>query len=524
MNPRFSIVTPVYNPPLDVFDATIESIVKQTFTDWEWILVDDCSPDPAVREALRALAAREPRVTVIERAVNGGIVAATNDGVDVASGEFIAFVDNDDLLVRHALARVDGVLEDNEEIDYVYTDEDKVYPDGSFADTFKKPDWSPERFRHQMYTSHLSVIRTSLVREVGGLRDGFDGSQDHDLVLRVTEKARVVWHIPEVLYHWRVTPGSAAGDPNAKPYAWDAGVKAVAEQVKRLGIKAEVVKGRVPGRYTLLREPDTTTSVSIIIPTRGTPGRVRGEMRVYLVEMVRSIIRTTRHENYEFVVVYDSSTPETVLEQLREVAGDHLVLVEFKEEFNFSRKCNVGFLHSKGDVVLFMNDDMEAFSDGPIENLIAPLREEGVGITGARLLFEDTRHQHAGLCYGDGSIAHGLYRYAMDEPGYADALWINREVSALTGACIAMKRETFIDAGGFTETLPLNFNDVDLSMKVRHLGLRLVWLENVTLFHFESVSRSTIVESVEVEIMKSRWGNFEIMREKFALPLWGPSV
>lgn len=516
--PRFSIVTPVYAPPLDDFAATVESVLGQQHTDWEWVLVDDRSPDSEIRDVLAALAQRDSRVRVIERAENGGIVAATNDAIDAASGEFLVFLDNDDLLTVDALAVVDAALLKNDEIDYLYSDEDKVYPRGNFGEEFHKPAWSPERFRHQMYTSHLSVLRRSLVVELGGLRTGFDGSQDHDLVLRATERARAIHHVPEVLYHWRVTKGSTAGDPNAKPYAWDAGVKAVAEQVERLGIRAEVVKGRVPGRYTLLREPDLTTPVSIIIPTRGTAGRVRGEIRVYIVEMLRSLLAVTQHAAVEIVVVYDTGTPQAVLDELRDVVGDRLVLVEFTEEFNFSRKCNVGFLHATGDVVVFMNDDMEAYSAGPIEQLIAPLREEGVGATGARLLFEDTQHQHAGVSYGDGSIAHGLYRYGMDEPGYADALWINREVSALTGACLAMTRETYERSGGFSEPLGLNFNDVDLCMKVRSLGLRLVWLENVTLFHFESVSRSTKVYKFEIEIMKSRWGDFELIRDAYALP------
>jgi GT2 family glycosyltransferase len=522
--PRFSIVTPVYDPSLENFHAAVESVVNQDFTDWEWVVVEDSSPNAAVRAALRDLAQGEARVRLIEREENGGIVAASNDGIDGAAGEFLVFLDDDDLLTPDALSCVEEVLREDDEVDYVYSDEDKVYADGSFGETFRKPDWSPERLMHQMYTSHLSVVRTSLVREIGGLREGFDGSQDHDLVLRISEKARTVAHIPAVLYHWRVTEGSAAGDSNAKPYAWDAGLRAVAEHVTRLGIDATVVKGKVPGRYTLLRTPDRSTPTSIIIPTRGTQGRVRGTMRVYIVEMIRSIVATSRHDNLEFVVVYDSVTPSFVLDELRVIAGDRLVLVEFAEEFNFSRKCNVGYLHASGDVLLFMNDDMEAYSDGVVEQLIAPLKEDGVGMTGARLLFEDTRHQHAGLCYGDGSIAHGLYRYPMDARGYADALWMNREVSALTGACVAITRENFELVGGFSEALGLNFNDVDFSMKVRSLGLRLLWLENVTLFHFESVSRSTVVESFEIEIMKARWGNFEKMREKYALPPWGPPV
>jgi len=522
--PRLSVITPVYNPSVEAFAETVESVFRQRFSDWEWILVNDGSPNPDIVSALSALVERDSRVTVLTRERNGGIVAASNDGIAVASGEFLAFLDDDDLLRVDAFDEVIAAINARDDIDYVYSDEDKIMLDGTIDEQFRKPDWSPERLRHQMYTSHFSVIRTSLVREVGGFRDGYDGSQDHDLVLRVTELSRRIWHIPKPLYHWRVGIGSAAGDPTAKPYAWTAGVRAVQDQVDRLGITAKVIRGKVPGRYTLLRKPDVTTPVSIIVPTRGTIGRVRGVNRAFILDMVRSIIGATHHEDYEIVVVYDTGTPAGILEQLIEIGGGRIVLVEFDEPFNFSRKCNVGYLHARGDVLVFMNDDMEAFSDGPIENLIAPLIEEGVGMTGARLLFEDTTHQHAGLCYGDGSIAHGLYRYAMDAPGHGDALWMNREVSALTGACIALTRQTFEDVGGFSEPLGLNFNDVDLSMKVRASGKRLLWMEAVTLFHFESVSRSTVVEAFEIETMKSRWGDFEKMREKYALPLWGPDA
>jgi GT2 family glycosyltransferase len=515
-----SIVTPVYNPPLDVFAETCQSVVAQTFDDWEWILVDDKSPDPAVRTALQRLSKTDSRIRVIEREANGGIVAATNDGVGSAAGEFIAFLDNDDLLLPAALEAVARVIDERADVDYIYTDEDKLYEDGSTGEVFRKPDWSPERLRGQMYTSHLSVIRSSLVREVGGLRAGFDGSQDHDLVLRISERARAIHHIPKVLYRWRVIPGSTAGDANAKPYAWEAGLKAVTEHVARVGIKATVDKGQVPGTYSIRREPDFTTPTSVIIPTRGTIGVVRGEPRVFVIEMVRSLLADSRHSNLEIVVVYDFGTPEAVIAELTDIGRERITLVEFVEDFNFSRKCNIGALHARGDVLVFMNDDMETYSAGAIENLIAPLREDGVGMTGARLLFEDTTHQHAGLTYGGGDIAHGHYRNPRDSPGYFAALLVNREVSGLTGACVAIRRETFEAVGGFTERLPLNFNDVDFSLKVRFLGLRLLWLEAVTLFHFESVSRSTVVTEAEIQFMISRWGNFRRIRDPYALPAW----
>jgi len=285
-----SVLTPVYEPPIAALRAAIGSVRAQDFEDWELILVDDRSPSDEVRAVLREAAAADRRITVLEREVNGGIVAASNDAIEAAAGEFFVLLDNDDLLARGALAHVARTLASDPTIDYVYSDEDKISPTGEHYEEFRKPDWSPERLRGQMYTSHLSVLRGSLVREVGGFHEGFDGSQDHDLVLRVTERARRVVHIPHVLYHWRVVPGSAAGDVNAKPYAWVAGRKAVQAHMDRLGLPAKVDFGSLPGTYTVHREASSDHLVSIVIPTRGSSGIVWGAERVFVVEAVRSVL------------------------------------------------------------------------------------------------------------------------------------------------------------------------------------------------------------------------------------------
>ncbi|MDM4762952.1 glycosyltransferase [Galbitalea sp. SE-J8] len=507
-SPLFSVITPVYDPPLDVFRETATSLIEQSFTDWEWVLVDDASPVGTVREELVALAARDPRIRVRTRSSNGGIVAASNDALDEATGEFAVLLDHDDELTPGALEAVAAALAADPAIDYLYSDE-AVVEDGIVRGEFRKPDWSPERLRHQMYTSHLSVLRLDLVREVGGFHPDAVGAQDHDLVLRVTERARAIRHLPEVLYHWRVVPGSTADgrDADAKPYAWDAGARAVTASLERVGIDAVVAKGPSRGYYRLLRPSPHGASVSVIIPTMGSRGLVRGDPRYFVVEMVRSLVERSSGLDVEYVVVYDPPTPPRVLDELRAIAGAALTLVPFTERFNFSEKCNAGFVASRGDYVVFLNDDMEAISDDPLGQLVAPLAEESVGMTGARLLFESTRHQHAGIVYGSGTIYPAYYRTAMDHPGAFGDLWVNREVSALTGACMALRRATFEEAGGFSEAFPLNYNDIDLCMKVRSQGRRLVWLQNVILFHFESISRETAVSPDEIRLVQSRWGS-----------------
>ncbi len=506
MAPTFSVLTPVYEPPLDALREAIASVREQTFSDWELVLVDDLSPSDEVRDVLRAAAAADPRVRVVERERNGGIVAASNDAIAAATGEFLVLLDNDDLLVPTALERVHEVLVLDPKVDYVYSDEDKIGADGVLYDEFRKPAWSPQRLRSQMYTSHLSVLRASLVREVGGFRDGYDGSQDHDLVLRVTERARTVAHVPEVLYHWRVVPGSTAGDHGAKPYAWDAGRRAVQDHMDRLGLPATVGLGSVPGTYVVerrLREPCT---VSVVIPTRGGRGFVWGEERTFVVEAARSVVERGGHDDVEIVVVYDTATPPDVLDDLRSVVGeDRLTLVRYDEPFNFSAKCNLGFLAARGDVVVLLNDDVEAESDDFITQLVAPLEEPDVGMTGALLRFADGRFQHAGHSYADGELQHAFLRADSDDPGPFGALRVSREASGLTAACVAMRRETFEQVGGLCEVLVANFNDVDLSFKVRAAGLRLVWLANVRLFHFESQTRVPVVHQWEYDFVVERW-------------------
>jgi glycosyltransferase involved in cell wall biosynthesis len=505
--PLFSIVTPIYAPPLDVLTSTIESVLAQELADWELILVDDASPDPAVRELLRSYAARDRRIRVVERATNGHIVAASNDGIDAARGDFVVLLDHDDLLTPDALARNAQEIAADEEVDYLYSDEDKVGGDGSLYDEFRKPTWSPERLRGQNYCCHLSVARTSLVREVGGFREGFDGSQDHDLVLRLGERARRVVHIPEVLYHWRVVPGSAAGAVDAKPYAHDAGRRAVQEHVGRTGIGAAVVDGPVPGVYELERRIPAQTAVSFVIPTMGKEDLIWGARRVLVVDAVRSLLARAGHDNVEVVVVFDTPTPKDVLDRLLDVAGDRLTLVPFDEEFNYSRKMNLGAAHSSGEHLVLLNDDLEAITDGWVPRLVGPLLEPGVGMTGAKLLFGDRTIQHAGHAYAAGHYRHPWAGVPASWEGPFRALLVNREVSGVTAACAAISRSTFFAAGGFSERLPLNFNDVDLSYKVqRHLGLRILYVANVEMFHFESRSRSRRVEPFEQELLVERWG------------------
>ncbi|MDF1606176.1 glycosyltransferase [Nocardioides sp. YIM 152315] len=503
--PFFSIVTPVYRPDPEALRATITCVLGQSLTDWELVLVDDRSDDAGVGDVLGWAATTDDRVHVVERAVNGGIVAASNDGIEAATGTFIVLLDHDDLLAEGALERVHDAIEQNPDADYLYTDEDKVDEDGNHYGVFRKPPWSPERLRGQMYTSHLSVLRTSLVREVGGFRSGFDGSQDHDLVLRVTERARRVVHVPEVLYHWRASAGSTAADLHAKPYADDARRRAVQEHLERLGIAATTEIDPETTTVRIRRSLDAEQLVSVVIPTRGTGKLIWGEQRVLVVEAVRSLIERGGHDNLEIVVVHDTDTPPVVLDRLRTLAGDRLVLLAYDRPFNFSEKCNLGVLAATSDLLLLLNDDTEIVSDNFVPDLVAPLLEDGVGMTGAHLMFADTSYQHVGLVF-QGRWPHHLYRAVpRQSTGPFAILRLNREVSGVTGACIGISRDVYNDVGGMTEQLPLNFNDVDFCLKVARCEKRILWISTARAYHFESQTREPTVAAWEQEFLRSRW-------------------
>jgi O-antigen biosynthesis protein len=516
--PRFSILTPVHDPPLALLRACIGSIGAQTCRDWELCLVDDGSADAAVRAELRRAAGADRRVKLVERPVSGGIVAASNDALAIAIGEFVVLVDHDDRLEPDALARVDEVLRSDRRIDYVYTDEDKLADDGSVYDVFHKPDWSPERLRAQNYCTHLSVLRRSLVREVGGFRAGFDGSQDHDLILRVTERARQIRHVPAVLYHWCVNRGSAAGDADAKPYAREAGRAAVADHLGRLGISATVEHERTPGHYRVRRAlPDPVPPVSVVIPTRGTARPVWGVTRPLVLGAVRSLLEVTTYPDLEVVVVVDPATPAGVRTQLERA---DVTLIEADGAFNYSRWCNQGVAASHGKHLVLLNDDVLIEQPDWLDVMVGFFAEPDVGVVGARLLYADGTLQHGGILLNEQPL-HIFHGFGGDDPGPFGLLEIDREVSAVTGACLATPRAVWDELGGLAEEFAVAFNDLDYCLRVRRTGRRVLWTAHATLYHFESQTRRPDAAEHEIELLYTRWSD-ELHRDPYGNPNFAP--
>lgn len=516
-SPRFSICTPVHDPPLALLRACLDSIVSQACADWELCLVDDGSADRAVLDELRHRSSADARVRLVERATAGGIVEASNEALAMARGEFVVLVDHDDRIEPDALAMIGAAIDADPTIDYVYTDEDKVTPDGVVSDTFLKPDWSPERLRSQNYCTHLSVLRRSLVDEVGGFQPGFDGSQDHDLILRVTERARTVHHVPAVLYHWCITTGSTAGDAGAKPYAREAGRRAVGAHLDRLGIEATVEQLDIPGHFRSRRRLATTPTVSVIIPTVGTARPVWGVERPLVLNAVRSVLDTTDSSAVDVVVVADDETPDAVIAALSDL---DCTVLQPGSEFNFSARCNAGAAASSGDLLLFLNDDVLVEQHDWLEVMIGFLAEPDVGVVGARLLYADGTLQHGGLLLNEQPL-HIFHGFGGDDPGPFGLLHLDREVSAVTGACLLTPRKVFNEVGGFPEEFQIAFNDLDYCLRVRATGRRIVWSAHSTLFHFESQTRRPDAAQHEIDLLYRRWGQ-ELRNDPYGNPGFEP--
>ena len=533
--PLFSILTPVYRPPAGALKAMLESVRSQTHSDWEHCLVDDASGDPEVSGILDQAAAADPRIKVHHRSEQGGIVAATNDGLEMASGKFAAFIDHDDEIHPRALQAFADAIGEHPDADYLYSDQDKINKRGMHTEPFVKPAWSPDRLPAQMFTTHLRVMRRSLVSELGGLREGFDGSQDWDLALRIAERTDRFVRVPGILYHWRALASSAAGDVHAKPWAHEASRRAVTEHVERLGIQAtvETIPG-FPGHYWLRAALVDRPKVSIVIPTAGRAREGDEGKGPLVLNCVRSIVERTTYENYELVLVVDDDAPQGLVDELGELAGDRLKLVGFEGPFNFSAKVNLGAENSTGEHLLLLNDDVEVLPEGwrpvkgggigglPdwdttaetggrriwIESMLAYSMQAGVGAVGAKLYLPDGRLQHGGVIGRGGLVGHPYYLHPGDNLGYMGVLLVACNFLAVTGACLMSRAAPSSRSRDSTPNCPLNYNDVDYCLKLRDAGLRSVMVPQVEMLHYESVSRGLERPAdAEIESLQERWGD-----------------
>lgn len=529
--PKISIIVPTYNTPLAFLRPMLTSVQDQTYQNWE-LCVADGSTTQETRTFLEQAAASEPRLKLRLLEDNGGIAANTNAAIELASGDFITFLDHDDTLAPFALFEVAKALEADPSIDLLYSDEDKLTQDGKTRlKPHFKPDWSPENLRSYNYITHLMVIKKSLLDAVGHVRPGFEGSQDFDLVLRATEKAKNIYHIPKILYHWREHAGSTASNIKSKTYVTYSTKKAIASHLNRLNIPARVVDGPFFGSgRALYNLPSPSPLISIIIPTKDQAEMVK--------RCLDSIINRTTYQNYE-IILADTGSVEPATEKLYAELKNYpqIQLINWHHPFNYSAVNNFAAKTAKGEYFLFLNNDIEIISSDWLEAMLEYAQRSDVGAVGAKLLYPDETLQHAGVILGIGGVAGHSHKYfPAGSFGYFGRLAIPQNLSAVTAACVMVPRAVYEKIGGFDEGYPIAFNDIDLCLKIRAENKAIIWTPHAQLYHYESKTRGyedTPEKKArfkgEVKRFQAKWGsvlkkgdpfynaNLSLTREDFSI-------
>ncbi len=510
--PKISIITPVWNTEERWLRRAIESVLGQVYDNWELCIAEGRSERPHVRDVLEEYEAANPRILVRFLSENRGIAGNSNEALSMATGDFVAFLDHDDELAPFALYEVVKLLNENPNLDYVYSDEDKIDETGARHDPFFKPDWSPDMFLSCNYLCHLSMIRKRLVDEVGGFRSEYDGSQDYDLFLRVTERIGEdgIGHIPKILYHWRTAQESTASSCEAKSYAYQGAIKALEDAMMRREIRIEKISvGVCLGvdyriKYKIIDEP----KISIIIPTRDNVNTLR--------KCVNSIIAKTLYDNYEIILIDNQSVNEETFNYYTTLDSSFIKILHFDEVFNYSKMNNFAVSNSSSEFLVFLNNDVEIISERWIVAMLEHAQRRTVGAVGAKLLYPNGSIQHAGVIIGLGGVAgHAHKCFPANNPGYFCRIQMVQNFSAVTAACMMTKKSLFEEVGGFDEkNLAIAFNDIDYCLKLRQKGYRIVYTPYAELYHHESLSRG--YEDTpekqkrfqeEVSFMRNKWGD-----------------
>lgn len=511
--PLLSVVVPLYKTPLNYLDEMIESVKAQTYSNWELCLSDGSGADSPLEEVLQKYCREEPRIKVTYPGTQMRISENTNEALKIISGDYVVFMDHDDLLTPDAFYECVKVFNEHPETEFLYTDEDKIDMMGKdLFDPHFKSDFNAEMLCGNNYICHLVMVKRSLLDKVGGLNGEYDGAQDYDFNLRCTEQTDHIYHIPKVLYHWRAHKDSTAENPESKEYAFLAGIRAINAHYERIGRKAEVFQTQWKGYYRTRNILEEKPLISIIIPNK--------DHTDDLDKCIRSIENKSSYENLEYVVVENNSTdPETFVyyEKLeKEVPRARVVYWEGKG-FNYPEINNYGVSKAKGEYILLLNNDTEIINKDCLEELLGYCMRPEVGAVGAKLFFPDETIQHGGVILGLGGLAgHGHLYVNGQKPGYFGRLIIAHELSACTAACLMLKRSVYEEVGGLDPYLAVAFNDVDLCMKIRAAGHLIIFNPNAQLYHYESKSRG-------YENSLSKSGRFSGEIEKF-LERWKDKI
>lgn len=506
--PKISIIVPAYKTPEAFLRQLMDSLLAQTYANWELCIANASPEDASMEYVLKEYAKKDSRILWKKLEENKGIAENTNEAFAMATGEFAGLLDHDDLLAPNALYEVAKALETEPDIDVLYTDEDKVRGD-EVLEHFQphlKPDFNIDLLRSNNYICHFFVVRKSLLEKTGGFRREYDGAQDYDFIFRCTQAAGKIHHIPEILYHWRTHQSSTADNPESKLYAFEAGKRAIEENLRQNGLIGEVSHTKDYGFYRVKYPVQGEPLVSIIIPNK--------DAKEDLEKCIQSILEKSSYTNYEILIVENNSTGEEIFSYYKELSENSRIrLLRWKREFNYSAINNYGAKKAKGDYLLFLNNDTEVISPDWIEEMLGFCQRPDTGIVGARLYFGNNTVQHAGTVIGIGGIAgHMFTDMPRERSGYMHKAAIIQDLSAVTAACMMVKRQVFDEVQGFEEQLSVAFNDVDFCLRVREKQYLVVYDPYVELYHYESKSRGAEDSKgkvrrfqSEIEFMRCRW-------------------
>lgn len=500
---KFSIVMPVYNVEIKWLDKAIESITRQNYQNWELCIADDCSTMPEVREYLSKLTDERIKITYLEK--NGGISVASNEAAKLATGDYILLMDNDDEITYDALYEFLRAAKDKN-ADVIYSDQEIIDENGVERDPLYKPDWSPELFLSQMYLGHLVGFKRSLFESVGGFRSEFNGSQDYDLLLRITEQSKVIEHVPKILYKWRAIPTSTATNPGSKPYAQTAGLNAIQEHLDRTLGKGKATAEETPDLfvYDVRYKLDEMPLASVIIPTK--------DHVDLLAKLIDSIAEKNVYENYEIIILNNNSEEKVTFDYFEEVQKKYpkVRVEEAAFPFNWSALNNFGIEKANGEVYIFMNNDMEIISEDWMLRLVEKAMQPEIGVVGGLLLYEDNTIQHAGVVIGINGYADHVYK-AYNPVHYGSPFispMVTRNVSAVTGALMAISKNTIEKIGGFDDDFIICGSDVEICIRAFYRGLRNVYDPHVKLYHYESKSRDSYIPEIDFRLSEFAYKNF----------------
>ena len=506
-SPLISIAVPAYHTPVEFLRQMIESLIVQTYSNWELCIVNASPDNEEMQKVLAEYSAGDSRVRFCNLKENLGIAENTNRAFAMTKGEFVGLLDHDDLLAPNALYEIVKILQDHPQADALYTDEDKVTTElDEHFQPHLKPDFNLDLLRSNNYICHFFVVRKSIVEKAGGFRKEFDGAQDYDFIFRCTENAGEVLHVPEILYHWRTHKASTADNPASKMYAFEAGKRAIEAHLERTGTKGEVSHTQDLGFYRVKYPVQGKPLVSVIIPNK--------DEKETLQTCLEMLEKNTGYQNFEIIIVENNSTTDEIFRYYKELSGNRKIhLLRWGKEFNYSAINNFAVAHAKGEYLLFLNNDVKSINPDWLEEMLGVCQRPEVGGVGAKLIYPDNTIQHAGCVIGMGGIAgHMFVDMPADRTGYLHKASLLQDMSAVTAACLLMKKEVFEQAGGFTEELAVAFNDVDLCLKVRKNGYLIVYDPYAKLYHMESKTRGAedSKEKVrrfqtEIEYMRCHW-------------------